>query len=209
MKKHLIFMPLLVCMLPYAANAVIVLDEYSTQYRQCKITDPNVDDMLAATSYTYDVSCYETGDFRSACYDCSTSSTISNGVEVTTTKGVQSNIVGTSINCKCITRSTKAVCAAGYYGTGTYSILGGGTGCTACPENATCAGGNGTTFLCNVGYFANGDVCERCPSSGGVYGTTAAIGATARSECYIPAGDISFTDDTGTYVCGEDSYFSE
>ncbi|MBR1954203.1 MAG: hypothetical protein IKA25_03995 [Alphaproteobacteria bacterium] len=207
MKKHLIFMPLLVCMLPYAANAAIAETDLDLQYRKCKFSSPG--ELLVGTTYTYDRTCYDTGDFGSACYNCISGSMVSNGVEVVENKGVEAKILGTSIICSCNTRSSTAACAAGYYGTGTYSILGGGTGCTACPENATCAGGNGTTFLCNVGYFANGDVCERCPSSGGVYGTTAAIGATARSECYIPAGDISFTDDTGTYVCGEDSYFSE
>lgn len=76
-------------------------------------------------------------------------------------------------------------CDTGYYGTPSYTY----------------------TQRFPSGYTDSFTGCTRCPSSGGVYGTSAA-GSTAITDCYIPAGDISWTDDTGTYVCGEDSYYS-
>ncbi len=103
------------------------------------------------------------------------------------------------------------------------------TGCTNCTSDTSWSAGNtgyekkvsrtcncntcsaSTSYRCASGYYGsstNGiSGCTRCPSSGGVYGTSAA-GSTAITDCYIPAGDISWTDDTGTYVCGEDSYYS-
>ncbi len=39
-------------------------------------------------------------------------------------------------------------CKSGYYGTASA-----GKACTACPSYATCAGGNGSTFVCNTGYY--------------------------------------------------------
>ena len=43
-------------------------------------------------------------------------------------------------------------CNSGYYGT----ALSASRGCTRCPTNATCAGGNNSTFVCNTGYYKNG-----------------------------------------------------
>lgn len=86
-----------------------------------------------------------------------------------------------STNCKCSVIESDWRCDAGYYGTAKYDLVASG------------------------GYGYSG--CTRCPSSGGVYGTSAA-GSTEKTSCYIPAGDISWTDSTGTYVCGEDSYFA-
>lgn len=62
---------------------------------------------------------------------------------------------GLTTGCEC-TQSTKYRCAAGYYGTASYSQLNGYRGCT------------------------------RCPSSGGVYGTIAAGNGTTKTSCYIP-----------------------
>lgn len=56
---------------------------------------------------------------------------------------------------------------------------------------------------CLPGYYGtyvkglNKPTCTQCPSSGGVYGTSAA-GSTAITECYIPS-NTSITDSTGTY----------
>lgn len=62
-------------------------------------------------------------------------------------------------------------CEQGYYGNPTYNMLNGG-----------CTG-----------------TCTRCPSSGGVYGTTASSGATSITACYIPSGTTrSFSDSIGS-----------
>lgn len=55
-------------------------------------------------------------------------------------------------------------CMKDFYGTATSKS----TGCTACPANATCAGGNNSTFVCNGGYYkatANATECSKCPDN--------------------------------------------
>lgn len=49
----------------------------------------------------------------------------------------------------------KYECARGYYGTANElsSTATTPSGCTACVSNATCAGGNGSTFSCDEGYY--------------------------------------------------------
>lgn len=94
-------------------------------------------------------------------------------------------------------------CNAGYYGTATS----GSSGCTACPANATCAGGNGSTFVCNQGYYKSGSACARCPSSGGVYGTTKSSGATSITACYMPSG-TAFSDTSGRGSYTGDCYYT-
>lgn len=73
------------------------------------------------------------------------------------------------------------VCDTGYYGTPTY------------------------TYTERYGdYFAG---CYRCPSSGGVYGTTAGPGATSVTECFIPSGN-TFSDDSGSGEYSGDCYYT-
>lgn len=100
-------------------------------------------------------------------------------------------------------------CPTGYY---YVSGSGSSTVCAVCPSSATCIDGNGHNntlqWKCNDGYFYNGTTCERCPSSGGVYGITGKIGAQSRTECYIPSGG-SFSDATGSGVFVGDCYYSE
>lgn len=60
-------------------------------------------------------------------------------------------------------------------------------------------------YRCAKGYWGsstNGTSgCNRCPSSGGVYGTTAAAGSTSITSCYIPSGSsFSETAGRGTYT---------
>lgn len=58
----------------------------------------------------------------------------------------------------------KYQCAAGYYGTATSAS----TGCTKCPENATCAGGNNSTFVCNDKFYLakpTDTFCTGCPEN--------------------------------------------
>lgn len=63
-------------------------------------------------------------------------------------------------------------------------------------------------YQCNKGYWGSGTSCAQCPSSGGVYGTTADAGATAITECYIPAGTV-FSDSTGSGTYTEDCYYNQ
>lgn len=83
--------------------------------------------------------------------------------------------------------------------------------------NRYCACGSGTAkcktetvYQCAVGYYGrskNGTSgCTRCPSSGGVYGTTATAGSTAITSCYIPEGS-SFSDGTGSGTYTGNCYF--
>ncbi len=105
--------------------------------------------------------------------------------------------------CSCQTTGTSYVCSDGYYGTATSASA----GCTACPDNATCAGGNNSTFVCAKGYYKNGNVCTRCPASGGVYGTTDTTGATSITSCYLPSG-TSFSDGTGSGTYTSKCYYA-
>lgn len=67
-----------------------------------------------------------------------------------------------------------------------------------------------TVYQCAVGYYGrstNGTSgCTRCPSSGGVYGTTATAGSTAITSCYIPEGS-SFSDGTGSGTYTGNCYY--
>ena len=103
---------------------------------------------------------------------------------------------------KTCTRVYSHQCAAGYYGTATSASA----GCTKCPSNASCTGGNNSTFVCNQGYYKNGSKCERCPASGGVYGTTASAGSTSITSCYLPSG-TSFSDSTGSGTYTGNCYY--
>lgn len=68
-----------------------------------------------------------------------------------------------SITCGSACDTSKQYkCASGYYGTANTAGTG---GCTKCPANATCAGGNGSTFICNSGYYKNGSACTACPAN--------------------------------------------
>lgn len=61
---------------------------------------------------------------------------------------------------------------------------------------------------CEKGYYLLNGSCERCPSSGGVYGTTAGTGATNITECYIPAG-TTLSDTTGEFTFSTDCYYTK
>ncbi|MDE6571202.1 MAG: hypothetical protein K2L95_03225 [Alphaproteobacteria bacterium] len=101
-------------------------------------------------------------------------------------------------------------CAAGYYGTATSDR----TGCTVCPLNATCRGGNNSTFSCKDGFYINSTKtgCTKCPDSktGGLgwdangNGVAAVGGVDELSWCSIPAGTV-LHDATGTFVITDDA----
>lgn len=62
-------------------------------------------------------------------------------------------------------------------------------------------------YQCIQGYYGSGQSCTRCPSSGGVYGTTAAAGATTITECYLPSG-TAFSDTTGSGTYTDKCYYT-
>lgn len=71
------------------------------------------------------------------------------------------------------------------------------------------------TARCQKGYYGTAKLnnlktscsgCTACPSSGGVAGTTSGPGATAITECYIPAGTKS-SDSTGSFEYTGNCYY--
>lgn len=169
------------------------------------------DQQLAGITYTRDDSCYADNansvckDITTGEYTCTGSRTLlpnRYGIEATNHFGVEQQfttnpdgVTGT-VTCVCnrSVRTTYA-CASGYYGTATGST----SGCTACPDNATCAGGNSSTFMCAAGYYKNssGDGCSACPPDELTGKQTSAAGASAVTDCYVPA-TATWTDDKGT-----------
>lgn len=151
---------------------------------------------------------YGTAD--STCSNTLSCSNCNTGTELTNRYGITTTTRGTwgpsscptyettaTYSCSCQNKKTTYKCASGYYGTATSSSA----GCTACPDNATCAGGNGSTFVCAVGYYKSGSACVQCPASGGVYGATSGTGATSITECCLPSGtSFSDTSGSGTYT---------
>ena len=72
---------------------------------------------------------------------------------------------------------------------------------------------SGSCKPCPIGTFkpdsGTETACKTCPPSGDIVGTTASTATKDISGCYIPAEQTSWTDSTGTYVCGQDSYYVE
>ena len=157
----------------------------------------------SCTTATYELcpyGTYATSCSVTACNTCQNGSSYSNtaGIVTKISAGTYSANCGIEPHtCSCKGQTTTYECADGYYGSPTDPR----TGCTPCPDNATCPLGNNTTFtcnskylktddscipcptigvyscsgatlICNKGYYRNGNSCSRCPSSGGVYGTT-------------------------------------
>ena len=67
------------------------------------------------------------------------------------------------------------------------------------------------SYRCASGYYGSSldgvSGCTRCPSSGGIYGSSAA-GSTEITACYIPA-NTQLSDTTGTFIYSDDCYYSE
>lgn len=107
-------------------------------------------------------------------------------------------------NCRCCTESPmyRCSCNSGYYVKGQGEAT---CSCVKCPvANSTCS--SDSYFTCNKGYYKNGNTCSRCPSSGGVYGTTSSSGATSITECYIPSG-TSGSDASGNFTYTGNCYY--
>ena len=147
-----------------------------------------------SSSVTYDSRC--TNSFF--CNSCKSSTfTNLNGVTVTTNNRITTTCNNCHVTPSCSTTSTTYKCASGYYGTATSET----SGCTKCPTNATCAGGNGSTFSCNRGTYKSGSGCASCPSPG-----TSPSGSTSISSCYIPLGTTG-SDGSGTYKYTANCYY--
>lgn len=77
--------------------------------------------------------------------------------------------------------------------------------------SAMCSCGT-ATYKCAVGYYGSpknaSSGCTRCPASGGVYGTTAAAGATSITKCYLPSG-TAFSDTAGSGEYTGNCYYVE
>lgn len=124
-----------------------------------------------------------------ACASCKDepSDIVNNGVKQTSTRIFHENCPDQNgkYTCRCETTITYE-CAKDFYGTATLAS----TGCTKCPDNAECKGGNNSTFTCKDGYTKNTDQtscvkegltcsdtqfiydgkCYDCPNTGGCDG---------------------------------------
>ena len=67
-------------------------------------------------------------------------------------------------------------------------------------------------YACNIGYYPVSGlndstlVCEACPSTGVVNGTTENIGAYSEYDCYAPDGS-SFADTTGSGIFTDNCFY--
>lgn len=111
----------------------------------------------------------------------------------------------------------KKECPAGYYGK--INQVTQEPECKSCPAGTTSLDGAGDVkdCFCARGYYgkkieSTSDTCTRCPSSGGIYGTTKNPGAEKITECYIPANEtMTFSDSTGSGIMtfSQDCYYTE
>lgn len=93
-----------------------------------------------------------------------------------------------------------------YYGV-TQAIAGcfviGCSGTELTPSN------NKLSCVCKKGYYGNATSgCTKCPSSGGIDGTTLGINTTDITGCYIPT-DESMSDSIGTFHFSEPCFYSK
>lgn len=72
--------------------------------------------------------------------------------------------------------------------------------------NADCRVTTKTYTACKPGYYLSGASCVRCPSSGGVYGTTADNNTGGITSCYLPSGTTG-SDTTGNFTYTGNCYY--
>ena len=148
---------------------------------------------ISCSSVSYDSRCTN----NTFCTSCKSSTRTANGVTTTTTRSMTSTCSNCHVTPSCKIISTTYKCASGYYGTATSAFA----GCTKCPAYATCAGGNGSTYVCNSGTYKTSSGCASCPWPG-----TSAAGSTSISSCYIRSGTLG-SDDSGSYKYTADCYY--
>lgn len=73
--------------------------------------------------------------------------------------------------------------------------------------NAACTATTKTYTACKPGYYLSSGDCVRCPSSGGVYGTTADNNTGDITSCYLPSG-TSGSDTSGSFTYTGNCYYS-
>lgn len=64
---------------------------------------------------------------------------------------------------------------------------------------AACTANTTKYYACKPGYYLSSGNCYRCPSSGGVYGTTVDNNTGGITSCYIPSG-TGGSDSTGSFT---------
>ena len=80
-------------------------------------------------------------------------------------------------------------------------------------NNYTCTMDPYIDYGCAAGFYTTATTpnatmtCTRCPSSGGIYGTSE-IGNTSITGCYIPNG-TSYNDGTGNVTLSGDCYYTK
>lgn len=72
---------------------------------------------------------------------------------------------------------------------------------------AACTATTKTYTACKPGYYLSSGDCLRCPSSGGVYGTSADNNTGGITSCYIPSGNTG-SDTTGSFTYTGNCYYS-
>lgn len=169
-------------------------------------------DCCGAQSGTHDNSCTtkissigDAGSSTTGC--CAQSGTItstSNGVISTYTCNQQYTKTGSIVSTTCVCSTKTYKCASGYYGTATSAT----TGCTKCPNNATCDGT--TDIVCNKDYYRTGSTgnyaCTKCPSPG----MNGGPGATSIKWCFLaPNNGTTYYDAVGRWTISENCYYSE
>ena len=188
------------------------------------------------TTGTYSLPCLNGGvspssSCQQACQMYSNSSpTIStaNGIRTVSQTAIKvtcGSDPSSSSNVSCVRTTTATyTCISGYYGTATSSS----SGCNACPDNATCPGGNGSTFTCNAkfakcggssccsciaGNYCPGDnIAHSCSTDTGHSYATSAASSDAITDCYVPTTyNWSFSNDgigSGTQKFTSNCYYS-
>lgn len=201
MKKYLIFLAL--TMLSGPANALSSGIIGGGEIKPIQCTESSYKVCAIGMGTTYHSNCNVTA--CTSCMDRILYPFDNNyGVKVTKTREYRTTCPSYSnglATCECVKKYSYE-CTSGYYGT----AISESAGCTKCPSNATCAGGNRSTFVCAKGYYKNGSACTACPSLNGVAGTTTSTGATSITSCYIRSGS-SFSDVSGSWRYSDNCYY--
>ena len=147
-------------------------------------------------------------------------------------KTTWTNVIGKNYQTRCNTSTNKCEyqCKSNYYNAGGSVMFGSPPNCKACPAHATCTDPDYPP-CCNGGYYlidhnyeevaggvtvmrAKDYECPRCPSIGGVYGTSPWVCYTEPptpsfiTKCYIPL-NTNITVTEGTFQFTQDCHYTE